>query len=256
MNVSIPGLSTAKLDYVKLALLLGDEYVLQQFERLSNSYTKSAMQIIKRRVEERPEDVEAMLKQMKNHLDDIATKVIHSGETNKFTSINTKDSYVEFRSPGGDWLSGDIEKVKNTMLRFVVALDAAADPQKYRQEYLKKLYLVLKPKSQGDAIEAFAKYAAGEFNRSDLKLMIQQIRNDREAKKNPTAQPNKSVYTPPATGGEWSGQWLILDKNNSIIHRFSGIGNQQADANRIAMAWLRANPENMQDGVTVVPEMK
>ena len=36
MNISVPDMSTAKLDFVKLALLMGDEYVLEKFERLGN----------------------------------------------------------------------------------------------------------------------------------------------------------------------------------------------------------------------------
>ena len=55
---------------------------------------------------------------------------------------------------------------------------------------------------------------------------------------------------------EWTGEWLVLDPNGRELHRFSGIGNVQADANRHAMNWLRAHPGAMQAGVTVVPEMQ
>jgi hypothetical protein len=48
---------------------------------------------------------------------------------------------------------------------------------------------------------------------------------------------------------------LIKDPTGAVIHRFGGIGNVQSDANRIAMDWLRQNPEHFQDGVEVVPEM-
>ena len=54
---------------------------------------------------------------------------------------------------------------------------------------------------------------------------------------------------------EWTGEWLVLDPNGRELHRFSGIGNVQADANRHAINWLRAHPGAMQAGVTVVPEM-
>ena len=45
INVSVPGWTggTDQLDYVKLALLLGDEFVLDSFGRASNTYAKSAM---------------------------------------------------------------------------------------------------------------------------------------------------------------------------------------------------------------------
>jgi len=190
MNVSIPDLSTDKLDYVKLALLLGDEYVLDQFGRSANTYTKSAMRIVRDRINQRPEDAAALLKKMKDNLEAMATKIIHSGETQKYTSINTKGNYIEFRSPGGDWLgeyAANVDKLENTLLRFVVATDAAMDPKKYRQEYLKKLYKVLSPNGSGkDTLEYFAKYVAGEMPKEDLKSFIKQAQLERKVKKGDT----------------------------------------------------------------------
>jgi hypothetical protein len=64
------------------------------------------------------------------------------------------------------------------------------------------------------------------------------------------------TLTRPGQGQQqWTGEWLILDPNDRVIHRFGGVGNVQADANRIAMDWLRRNPRHMQAGVTVAPEM-
>ena len=62
------------------------------------------------------------------------------------------------------------------------------------------------------------------------------------------------TYNPSGTG-EFTGQWLVLDPNNRVIYRFGGIGNSQSDANRLAMQWLQRNPTQMQQGVTVVPEL-
>jgi hypothetical protein len=47
----------------------------------------------------------------------------------------------------------------------------------------------------------------------------------------------------------------VLDPEDREIYRFSGVGNNQSDANRVAMNWMRQNPGRMQAGVTVVPEM-
>ena len=49
INISVPDYSLDKLDFVKLALLLGDEYVLSQFDRSSNTYAKSALKIVKKK---------------------------------------------------------------------------------------------------------------------------------------------------------------------------------------------------------------
>lgn len=162
MNVSVPNYSLKNVDYTKLALLLGDEYILQQFGREANNYCRSAMQRIRQNVAGRPNDVATMLDKMRTGLDEQAIKLIHTGVTDKYTSVNTKDGYIEFRSPGGDWLNADIDKLIATLNRFVVAMDAACDPQKYKQDYYKKLYKLLNPDNSSDAygrmINDFAQY--------------------------------------------------------------------------------------------------
>ena len=183
INVSVPDFSRDKLDYVKLAILLGDEYVLKEFDREGNTYCKSALKRVKDNIRSRPEDAKQLLDKMKSGLSDIASKAVHSGATDKYTSINTKDGYIEFRSPGGDWLDADIPKVENTLLRFVVALDAACDPQKYRKEYLTKLYKLLSPsKDATDTIQYFARYAAGELPKAALRSFVKQAQLERKVK--------------------------------------------------------------------------
>ena len=327
INVSVADFDLQKLDYVKLALLLGDQYVLDQFGRAGNNYAKSAMGMIKDRIAQRPEDAAAMLQQMKAGLGELATKVIHSGATSKFTSINTKTGYIEFRSPGGDWLSDEFfNKIKPTLLRFVVALDAAMDPQKYRDEYLKKLYAVLKPKDQNDTLSYFAKFAAGELPKTALKSFIRQAQLERSTKKTApgSGAANYKIYSitdgrvmdtfyaadrtsaedqfrdwlmspeagasdnfryapidtvirgepgqpisgstldlqrqraaqTPAAGTTWTGQWLVRDNRGNVLHSFGGIGNSQADANRVAAGWLARQGYQAGLEVDVVPEMR
>mgnify|MGYP003337639938 FL=1 len=167
MNVSVPGYSIDKLDYVKLALFLGDEYVLEQFGRESNTYCKSALQKVRSNI--RPENREHVLNRLTTDLSTTASKVIHSGVTDKYTSINTKNNYIEFRSPGGDWLKEDIDKLENTLLRFVVALSIAIDPQSNKQEYAKKLYKLLSPADDGtNTLQLFSDFKAGKIDRESL----------------------------------------------------------------------------------------
>jgi len=183
INVSVPDFSREKLDYVKLALLLGDEYILKEFDREGNTFCKSALKQVKDNIRDNPENAKKLLDGMKEGLSDIASKLVHSGSTAKYTSINTKDGYIEFRSPGGDWLDTDITKIENTLLRFVVALDAAVDPQKYRKEYLTKLYKLLEPsKDSTDTIQYFAKYAAGELPKAALRSFVKQAQIERKVK--------------------------------------------------------------------------
>lgn len=193
INVSVPGTSEGKLDYVKLALLLGDTYVIDQFGRAGSSYCKSSLAEVKRAVTDDPTKISGILDQMRNGLNELASRAIHSGATSKYVSINNKEGYIEFRAPGDDWLSGNFNKIENTLLRCVVALDAACDPQKYRKEYLIKLYKALDVRTSNDPIAIFAKYAAGEFtNRSDpiqaknlLTYLLKQSRDARARAKTP-----------------------------------------------------------------------
>lgn len=314
INVSVEGWAgdIGKLDYVKLALLMGDKYILEKFGRAGNTYCKSAMEEIKTRVGQRPEDAGALLEKMKTGLDGLASKSIHSGVTAKFTSINTKDGYVEFRSPGGDWLgeyAADPGTITNTLLRFVVALDAAVDPEKYKQEYLKKLYAILQPKTHNDTMAYFAQYAAGQMPKAALKSFIRQAQLERQGKKPEPEQKEPNWYisdsntgqviqkyyaansndayeylqrwkaengggdhlkyakimpgqepgganTAQSGGNEFTGQWLIKDGSDRVLHSFGGIGNNQSDANRLAIQWLTQNGYGHGTEVSVVPEMR
>jgi hypothetical protein len=155
----------------------------------------------------------------------------------KYTSINPKEGYVEFRSPGGDWLNEDIGKLTNTLLRFVVALDAALDPQKYRQEYLKKLYQLLQPKSEEDPLAIFAKYSAGALPKSALKSFIKQsqlIRNIKAGK-------------PQAQGKNW---WLVKQIDGAGSIEVVATNEQEAKA-RARASWGISIPDNRLDAKPV-----
>ena len=187
MNVSIEGKGTEDLDYVKLALFLGDEYVLEQFDRVGNTYCKSAVEKIRYNISVNPTGASEALEKMRKDLNYIASSVIHGRYTNKYTSINVKDNYVEFRSPGGDWLNSDIELLKNTLLRFVVALDIASDENKFKEEYGKKLYKLLAPTAvdsqSTDTVRFFAQYSAGKLPKAALKSFVKNLQLGREATK-------------------------------------------------------------------------
>jgi len=49
-------------------------------------------------------------------------------------------------------------------------------------------------------------------------------------------------YRQALSGSNWDGQWKVVDSNTGDeLYRFGGIGNSQADANRIAGQWVRTN---------------
>ena len=58
-----------------------------------------------------------------------------------------------------------------------------------------------------------------------------------------------------ATPGTFSGAWKVL-VNGEEVYRFSGIGNNQRDANSVAANWLRNNGRGVSgEGFEVVPIM-
>lgn len=199
MNVSVPGFDPENLDFVKLTLLLGDKYILERFGRSANTYCRSAMDII----QEAPslEDKELLFKKLKNNLETMASKVIHSGRVGKFTSINPKENRVEFRSPGGDWLDKNFDAIEDTLYRCVVSLDAAVDPEKYRKDYLKKLTKMFAP-TKGSLEDVFVQYAAGNITRSELKFKLKTAQAERQRQKY-TAKGIVEVEFHQAEDGDW-----------------------------------------------------
>jgi hypothetical protein len=126
INVSIP----KNIDVLKLAVLLGDQYVLKHYGRQQSGYARSVMRDIRTqgsgKVAAKPRDLAKLV--------DIAKNI--SG--NHTASINYNGKYVSFRHAGGAYLK-DPQGVTNTVGRFIQAMVIAADPTAYRNEYLTKL---------------------------------------------------------------------------------------------------------------------
>ena len=183
MGVSLPHRGGA-VDYVKLALFLGDEYVLKEFGRSGNYFTAAAIGKIRDRVSNNKESVGNAMELMRNNLIELAQKAleINNHGFGKYTSINPQggnDStkphlekgakYIEFRSAGGSNYFEDIDKLKNTLLRYAQAMTIAADPSAERKEYYKKLYKLIAPPEGDPAIDLFSRFAVGAIDSEQLK---------------------------------------------------------------------------------------
>jgi hypothetical protein len=209
MSVSMPDHEGGALDYVKLALFLGDEYVLKQFGREANTYAKSAISKIRDAGSKLQEDdtrADAVLKNMRSSLNQFAARALaQPSGFGKYTSINPKGNYIEFRSAGGSDYFEDIEKIQNTLMRYARATNLAMDPGAEKPEYARKLYKLLtkteteqvtdpqtgtkrtvaKPSADNDAISIFSRYVAGDLPKSELKGVLKQLQYGREVAKNP-----------------------------------------------------------------------
>lgn len=169
MGVSLP-FSGGDVDYTKLALFLGDQYVLEQFGRQANKYTVSAMAKIRQRLGSDSTNVQDALELMRNNLLELANRVVTSNTGfGKFVSINPKGNYIEFRSAGGVDYFEDIDKLKNTLLRYARAMSIAGNPAAEREEYYKKLYKLVSPSLQDPAMALFSQYASGTITAQQLK---------------------------------------------------------------------------------------
>ena len=172
MGVSVP-FKGGDVDYLKLILFLGDEYVLEKFGRESNTYCKSAMSKFRENIKGGRSDPMSVIKLMQHGLLELAHKEIQKGVGDgKYTSAHIQKGYIEFRSPGGDWLaeeSADPDVLQNTMLRFARAMSLAANPAEERKEYAKKLYKLVDPTGDDPALSLFTMFSTGQINAETLK---------------------------------------------------------------------------------------
>ena len=226
MGVSLPHRG-GDVDYVKLALFLGDEHVLKEFGRSGNHFCEAAMKKIKNRVKGNKEAVAGALDLMKHNLIELAQKAleINNHGFGKYTSINPQGGndntnpakekgakYIEFRSAGGSNYFEDIDKLKNTLLRYAQAMTIAANPAAERREYYKKLYKLISPPEGDPAIDLFARFATGAISSEELKKTWA----DKQLEKEP------------------NGDWKLWDANGKAVPGEEFHGYTKADA------WERA----------------
>ena len=180
VGVSLPDVG-GNVDYVKLALFLGDQYVLEQFGRQLNYYAESALKKIKAAFDDRgtPDKIVKVLDTMKKGLIQDASLMVRTGGHSKYTSINLKGNYIEFRSMGNDYMD-KVDVAINMVKRYAYAMTIAANPDLYRQEYAKKLYKLLdKTPATAAAMQEFANYvtAVGGADAETVKAFIRDIKS-------------------------------------------------------------------------------
>jgi hypothetical protein len=181
MGVSLPTMKSEDatddigIDYVKLILFMGDKYVLDQFGRTANTYTASALDKFRQNIKGKKSDPAGVVELLRHGLTELAYRELQKGVgTSKYTSAHIQNGYIEFRSPGGDWLAKSDEEIgilENTMLRFARAMAIAGDPSAERQEYAKKLYklVTVDNPEYADQLKLFSEFSAGTINKEQLK---------------------------------------------------------------------------------------
>lgn len=171
INISIPGYREDRIDYLKLLLLSGDEHILKQFGRQNSEYAQNALNRIKDNIEANQDPTKSVA-ELKLNLDELAKKYTKQYMGRSHLSVVIKLNRIEVRSPGGNWLKFDPDIIENTVYRYIVALDAAMNPAKYREDYLKKLYQVLDPGMEPVHQQVF-KFYAGAISKPEFKQLMQ-----------------------------------------------------------------------------------
>ena len=207
MNISIEGVDNSKLDYVKLALFVGEDYILEKFGREGNTYASRVLNKLARTTREHPVEAVAVLEAMASQLSSVATKIIHSGITSHNDGLNVHDNYVEFRYAGNDWLNEDFKELANTLMRYVVAYSIACDPEAYKQEYAKKLYKLISPADDKvHTLQFFSNYVSGGISKEQL---IKFVKQSRKIKDPTTAQHENRYMVHFKPGHDDLARWVI-----------------------------------------------
>jgi hypothetical protein len=185
VGVSLPDHNNQSIDYLKLMMFLGEDYILKAFGRENNEYTESIVKKIRTKLSylwknEKDQSIEALKTNIKN-----LAKVSFLQELTKVSdrhvTVNLQNNnYIEFRAAGGNYLDNK-EKIMTTIMRYVKAVSMAASDEN-SDEYAKKLYKLLSNNNspKKDAIFFFSKYVAGEIDADALKYFIHQVRDIRK----------------------------------------------------------------------------
>jgi len=146
INVSIP----QKLDVLKLAVFLGDQYVLRYFGRENNRYADSVTKnlstavatsddnAIQTKVGKKQSTVFDKPRQTNTVDEKMLQGIVASYSRQHTASISYNGKYISFRHAGGNYLA-DFSGIYNTAGRFIRAMIIASDPNLYANEYKTKL---------------------------------------------------------------------------------------------------------------------
>jgi len=136
---------------LKMALLLGDEYLLAEFGRLKNSYTKSQYQNVLKYAEGMKRGDAKSFKDFEKEL----TKGIDTGKFNSihFKAEKDKDSgtnLIEFRIAGGTDYNTMYEKVVKACVRYATMMKAGYDEDAFRTDYVNAVFRLLRKSQEID----------------------------------------------------------------------------------------------------------
>jgi hypothetical protein len=133
--------SEAPLNKLKMAVLLGDQYLLKQFGREFNNYTQSQMKKVQQHV-----DALSTNSQSTKDLRALEKEISQAVSSDRRMSINFKsetneddNQLIEFRIGGGQDYHRDIKLIEKAVVRYATIMRAGHDPKAYYADYVKAL---------------------------------------------------------------------------------------------------------------------
>lgn len=157
ISLSIPGLTRGDYDPLKMVLFLGEDFVLDTFNRGMNEFTSPHWKTllsnrsfhdavlavgaqdgadVSRNLTKRYMDGDEELRSLFNNL--MAKERM---KTINFSKLSGKEPHVEFRAIGNGGFENRWEDIKSTILRYAMVMKLGTDASYEREEYQKKLTL-------------------------------------------------------------------------------------------------------------------
>jgi hypothetical protein len=177
VTMSVPGMEAEEYDVLKILMFLGEDHLLQQFEREGNTFTKPHRKsmlddnnLLLRLHERSITDPREATKRVMaggfsgEDIDLLVGTLYHIMTGNRYRTFNLSHLFsrfsegrdteggitfdaspsekprVEFRIMGNEDYSERYDDIQSTILRYAYIMDLATNPKAEREEYAKKLY--------------------------------------------------------------------------------------------------------------------
>jgi len=151
VTMSYNGKNDVEANKLKMAVLLGDQYLLKQFSRLGNTYTKSQYANLVSAAEKMQQGDVRSFKQVEDLLRDAI-----SGD--KFNSINfkgdtdyeTDNQLIEFRIGGGSDYEQQFDTIQKAVVRYATIMIAGHEEDAYRKDYINAISRLIRRSTEVD----------------------------------------------------------------------------------------------------------
>ena len=145
VTMSLDSEETEVINDVKLAVLLGDKYLLSTFGRERNSYAKSQMIGLQKAAARLKSNPDAKtIKQIEKILKDgIARDKFSSINFKSDKDRNTGNQLIEFRIGGGSDYHRDFNTAAKAVIRYATTMQAAYSDKLYNADYAKALFRLI-----------------------------------------------------------------------------------------------------------------